>query len=304
MRAVRRTYISGSFHILDESHHAGYLMAQYHYHEPVEIFLLTKGRCRFWVDGDLHELKPSQLIVFPSNMPHKIHVETPITNLAFHFSEEYIRECYPEEIADRLMLPLKTCRVITLTQKNMSQIRRLVDEMAAVPGWEYLHLAELIRILTLYRAPLKTKSTPEEASPGGVDRFARTLRFINDNYASVTSLSEISERLNISESSLCRMFRSRLGVTPTEYINRLKVDYACNRLVESRRSVTLIGHDCGFESCSYFVRVFKRFTGCTPTEYRDRNHDQLSQQRQYVDGSENTVLLNKPRGAFKRASTP
>ncbi|MCR4762513.1 MAG: AraC family transcriptional regulator [Lachnospiraceae bacterium] len=304
MRKLRRTYISGSFHILDESHHAGYIMAQYHYHEPIEVFILTKGRCRFWVDGDLHELRPSQLILFPRNTSHKIHVETPIHNLTFHFSEEYIRECYPAEIAERLLLPLGTCRVITLTTKSMAQIRRIVDEMASVPGWEYLHLAELIRILTLYRSQTHKKNAAAAPESETAERFSQILQFINDNYASVTSIAEVSDRLHVSESSLCRMFRSKLDSTPTEYINRLKIEYACNRLVESHRSVTQIGHDCGFESCSYFVRVFKRVTGCTPSQYREQNHDQLSQQRQYVDGSRNTVLLNKPGAGLRRAPTP
>lgn len=81
-------------------------------------------------------------------------------------------------------------------------------------------------------------------------------------------LEEKTAELNISRNHLIRSFRGRYGVTPVEYINRLRVEKAESLLRNSRTGILEIALSCGFGSLSMLYVCFKRQTGFTPGEYR------------------------------------
>lgn len=60
-----------------------------------------------------------------------------------------------------------------------------------------------------------------------------------------------------------------MGITPREYINSLKVEYAKNMLLDENYNITDVAFDLNFSSSNYFSSVFKQFTGFTPSQYRD-----------------------------------
>lgn len=61
------------------------------------------------------------------------------------------------------------------------------------------------------------------------------------------------------------------GVSPLQYVLHLRINYACRELQETRRGITEIAYDSGFEDSNYFSRTFRKFIGMTPREYRLRN---------------------------------
>lgn len=74
-----------------------------------------------------------------------------------------------------------------------------------------------------------------------------------------------------SEEHLCRVLRQRLGQSPTEYINALRLDRAAELLRTTSRSVMKVALACGFGGVSYFHRRFRRRFGCSPGEFRRRH---------------------------------
>ena len=73
----------------------------------------------------------------------------------------------------------------------------------------------------------------------------------------------------ISEQYLCRLFKKHIGMKPTEYINRRRLEYARRLLVETTLPVADIAARSGFESVSYFHRLWKRYEKSTPADYRE-----------------------------------
>ncbi len=67
---------------------------------------------------------------------------------------------------------------------------------------------------------------------------------------------------------LCRTFKKLTGYTVIQYINILKIQKACDLLHETRKSITEIALDCGFNSTMYFCKTFKAILNITPTDYR------------------------------------
>lgn len=80
--------------------------------------------------------------------------------------------------------------------------------------------------------------------------------------------TEMAAMINLSESSLRRLFKKEMGKTLGSYINDLKMQYATHLLVTSNESVTEIGYRLGYESISYFTKCFRENYGVSPREYR------------------------------------
>ena len=93
--------------------------------------------------------------------------------------------------------------------------------------------------------------------------------YIKENITEFINFSSISEVCNLSVSRLKTKFKEQMGITPREYINSLKVEYAKNMLMNENYSITDVAFDLNFSSSNYFSSVFKQFTGFTPSQYRD-----------------------------------
>jgi AraC-like DNA-binding protein len=83
------------------------------------------------------------------------------------------------------------------------------------------------------------------------------------------SLDALCELSHFSKSYVIRIFKKHTGQTPTEYINRCRIEQAKELLTS--KCVTDTALDCGFNNVSYFIRTFKRYTGVTPREWKSQN---------------------------------
>ena len=74
-----------------------------------------------------------------------------------------------------------------------------------------------------------------------------------------------------SREHLSRCLKQHLGITPSEYINELRINYASNLLLHTNTPILDICFMCGFQSLSYFYKVFKRKYGQSPSEFRKKS---------------------------------
>lgn len=100
------------------------------------------------------------------------------------------------------------------------------------------------------------------------DRVKLVLQYIHGNYAANIILDNIAAAANISKSECCRSFMRILRVTPFEYLMEYRISKASELLLKSKKSVSVIAFDVGFNGISYFGKVFKKYMNCTPSEYR------------------------------------
>ncbi len=75
-----------------------------------------------------------------------------------------------------------------------------------------------------------------------------------------------------SQEHVTRAFKKYFSYTPTEFINKLKLQYAANLLINTEKKILDIILESGFDNISYFNRLFKKHLGMTPSEYRDFNN--------------------------------
>ncbi len=110
----------------------------------------------------------------------------------------------------------------------------------------------------------------EEPVPEPTSAIAkRTVAYLNANYAANVTRWKLAEAVNASEDYVSRVFHRELGLTPWEYLTRLRVQHAKELLRASSRSVASVAEAVGFSDQAYFSRVFKKAAGTTPQAYRE-----------------------------------
>jgi transcriptional regulator GlxA family with amidase domain len=114
-----------------------------------------------------------------------------------------------------------------------------------------------------YSAPLAFQT---QAGDRLGELAAWTLRHLGEDL----SVERLAQRCSLSRRQLSRRFREVFGVAPAQYVERLRVDEARQRLSESRVPIDRIAATLGFRSADVFRRAFERQVGIAPAQYRAR----------------------------------
>lgn len=96
----------------------------------------------------------------------------------------------------------------------------------------------------------------------------KTITMIHFDIQANLSLRRIAEQLNVTPTYLSALFKKECGCTLTEYINKTRIEHAAHLLCNTNKQVQNIAGECGIQDTNYFVRLFRRYTGMTPTQYR------------------------------------
>ena len=100
------------------------------------------------------------------------------------------------------------------------------------------------------------------------NRLAFVIKYIRNNLDKPLSISELSSKVYMSESNFHRVFKNELGISPIDFINEERIVLATRLLRDPRKKIKDIYLECGFNSLSYFIRLFKRKRNLSPKEYR------------------------------------
>ena len=92
--------------------------------------------------------------------------------------------------------------------------------------------------------------------------------YIRENAAYELSVPELAAAFNYTEKYLGRLFKAKTGLSIKEFSNKLKVNQAKKLLLETDTSIESVALQTGFNSVTYFDRVFHKVTGLSPNTYR------------------------------------
>ncbi len=98
----------------------------------------------------------------------------------------------------------------------------------------------------------------------------RAIEMIYDDYTTDLSLDRLAMEVNVSKFHLIHLFREQVGVTPSQFVNHVRLERAEWLLVHSMMDITAIAFEVGFGSLSAFQRAFKKKYGASASEYRQQ----------------------------------
>jgi AraC-like DNA-binding protein len=100
----------------------------------------------------------------------------------------------------------------------------------------------------------------------------QVIAIIRENLSSKLDLKLIAARAGLSSSSLYRLFKTELGISPLEFIMAERIKLAKQYLADKNIYIKNVSYETGFENSNYFIRVFKHYEGVTPKQYRQLLH--------------------------------
>ncbi|WP_206951333.1 helix-turn-helix domain-containing protein [Trinickia acidisoli] len=108
-----------------------------------------------------------------------------------------------------------------------------------------------------------------ELDEGGTrEKIDTAARWIRENYGQPISVAKAAEVASMSERSFLRRFKSQIGITPSEYLLRARLDASCSLLVATDLPVDKIARRCGVGSGDGLAKIFRKRLSISPTEYR------------------------------------
>lgn len=99
--------------------------------------------------------------------------------------------------------------------------------------------------------------------------ISQVIAYIDSNLAADLTLKAHAEQLNVNASYLSTLFKKETGKTLTDYVNGKRMDYAIILLNSTTLQIQTIAQYCGILDVNYFTKIFKKYVGKTPKNYRD-----------------------------------
>ena len=98
------------------------------------------------------------------------------------------------------------------------------------------------------------------------------MQFIQDHYREHISLNDIAETVSLGTSSVLKLFKKYLHISPIEYLIQYRIKNAVKFLDNTDDGIALIAANCGFDNIGYFCRKFKAIMGVTPSQHRKKSN--------------------------------
>lgn len=151
-------------------------------------------------------------------------------------------------------------------EQVLEWVGQIEEELRTKPdGYLYLSLALLIRVIGFLSRAYTGMTAPASRTLLAVNQV---VSHIEAHYAEELRLEALARMAHMCERNLQRYFLRAFGVTPVDYINRLRVSKACQLLGERERTIAQVADAVGFPDSSYFARLFRKFTGTAPSFFR------------------------------------
>ena len=136
---------------------------------------------------------------------------------------------------------------------------------------ETLAMALTARLVQVCASPSSTQENTLEVKRGLDDaRLSRVLEFMASHIEEEIGIDDLAAVACVSPFHFIRMFRSRVGMPPSRYLSRMRLEHAKALLTARQRAISEIAFACCFSSQANFTRAFRRSTGLTPGSYRSR----------------------------------
>lgn len=174
--------------------------------------------------------------------------------------------------ADIVLSRTDFTHICPVMHKCGDDITNAMMDILAVSGsseYESIHLTSMLYELLALLVRNSDSSSHDYAS----SRCVRTaLDYIAQNYPLPISVEDIAAAAAVSRTTLFRVFKSELGISPAEFLIEYRIKQAQKLLSATDLSVSAVSRSSGYEDSAYFSRAFKKITGISPTEYKEKSH--------------------------------
>ncbi|OJF75603.1 MAG: hypothetical protein BKP49_11210 [Treponema sp. CETP13] len=261
---------------------AGYFLPL-HWHIEHEILHVLKGIYPLFIDGKEYELQPGDVCFIQNGILHGDGSKKPDCEYeSVVFDLNIIRNRAFDNDEFLMKMEKHIIRVKPFVNENSTDKLYVADVMPVFkymreqsPGFKFEVCGSLMRFFAriqrdhLYsEIPVSSTSSLYVRSHRRIDQLERVFEFIKQNYNTKFTLTELSGVAGMSPKYFCKVFKSMTNHSPMEYVNVYRIEQASYYIKKEETSIIEIAMACGFNDFSYFIKIFKKYRGITPYQYR------------------------------------
>lgn len=242
-----------------------------HRHDFFELMLIEQGHVHHWINGVEERLEAGHLVFIRPSDSHALQAVkgtgARILNVSFPTdTADHLVGRYREELDGRFFwqsgpLPLAMKLQGPQRERAVNAMLTLMSSHRSAARIEHFLLSIMIHALD-------AGEVVDDRAPAWLLAACRAAREPRVFRRGVVGFLEVAGR---SQEHVCRQARRYLGLSPTQYVNRLRIQHAAMLLAGTDRALPDIAADCGLENVSYFHRLFREQYGTTPRGYRMRH---------------------------------
>lgn len=254
-----------------------------HWHPEIELAVVLSGRVSCLINDIPVDVGEGEGFFINSNTMHTEHpASTDIepTMITVCFMPEFIGDCGSDLIYRKYVAPvvnahglygMKLSPQVDWQKEVLGNVRELYN-ISQNRTWGYeLKCRNLIGSMwqrLVCNLSFEDTAETSQTSDLAEKRLKKMLSFIHGNYRSDLTVDQIARSANISRSECFRCFRNIIGKKPITYLNEYRLKAAAEMLTTTDMLITEICFACGFTHSSYFGKLFSRYYGVTPKQFR------------------------------------
>lgn len=267
----KRSFVTENFSISREIYDFGWTMPYTHYHDSYEIYILESGERIVTIDEQDYTTRKHDAVLFEKNIPHTSRGNTPFSGMCIKFLDRFLDFYFTKHSKARL-LECFSKHVITLTEDEFKRIKNIANNFVLNAPDNFAVLVYLMDILNT--AAIRCIDSVIQKDEQPLSKSQLIMQYVDTNYRFINSIEDITNIFEVSESYIFKIFKQNYNTTPKHYIYSLKLKNVCMWLKNRDTTIKSIAFNSGFDCYEYFVRLFKKEIGCTPSEYRKRHSTQ------------------------------
>lgn len=255
-----------------------------HTHHHLEISMIKGGTGFYHVGDQTYDIKEGDIFLFNNIEPHGIETKGPkkLDNMVIHFEPRLIWSD-PHDLFNSRYLSIFFDR-----PKNFShrigkehplgpQLIALMKDLELEfleerPEYAHMIKVKILNILVLLIRHYYSKEAPTahsyNAASYDLTSINKVIYHIHHHYMEPIKLENLANLIYMNPSYFSRFFKKYNGLSPMDYLARIRIQEAIHLLKNSSKSISEITYACGFNNATSFNKTFKKINGCSPSEYR------------------------------------
>ena len=248
-----------------------------HFHNYMEIGFCYEGVGNIELNEEIISYKPDMFTIIPKNFPHNTESENFSLNrweYIYIDVEALLREVYRDNhiYADDLAVVINN-RAWAVNVSDYPEtaglIHNIMEEMRCKKEFYFESVRGMLFSLLMNIARMNNKvSDKVRQRSGGVSQMTVALHHIGKHYAEDLTIGDLAAISHMSETHFRRVFQRTMNMTPSDYLNLVRVQMACEHMKKSGDSMEMVAEKSGFQSVSTFNRNFKKILGITPYQWK------------------------------------
>ena len=262
----------------DDAHYLPSEQYPLHKQDTWELTYIVKGKGKRTIGDSVMEFGDGDLVFIPPLIPHFWDFDKDYTDdkgmvnhIALSFRTELLdrwSSAFPE-FTERIEHLKTVSSGTSFDPATNAVIADCILKMREEKPSEYLPF--VMRLILKIEENIDSTFVVGRASETdrASERLNKVRLFTTNNYARTITIDMVADHVGMNRSSFCTFFKKTTGQTYITYLNKLRVDRACNLLRQNNFSVTEVCYMVGFNDVPYFNRCFKNNRGMSPKEYAE-----------------------------------